>query len=542
MSEIIKHKKNSDLEVEARQALQPCLFGRVGILIGAGFLVIMAGIVIPIPEFSRIIDIGWIITVCLSAAVLMLAVIAKNLSELSGFASFVVSITLLRLGLAVASVKSIIVYQWAGSLVEKTGALLLMDNLSLYAVVLPVAVLGVVVMIFMATGGVIRKTSKYVSDTLPFKYISAEADFNASVISESQAADIKGKIKSEADFFLSMSAAGKFLRFDALVNVVIILSSCLGILASHASSEMGRSIIEDGTLEVNVMLTLGLFVVLFIPALILAFSSNSVVNKKNLRPVFVDEVADGIVSENKEGRVASDTFQNNEFELLNPNFVEISNAIKGGGKLDVVEKLPEGVVEDFMPDSNDDINNIKGDIIDSQDGGEEISSGILDLILSECQGSLATALLCSESVDLLAVSTAVNICVELADRGKKCLLIDADTSRNAVYKVFDIDPKSGSGPFDSCVDDLAVWSVGSECKEIGSDLTKKISEVGGDFDCIIIYAPRIEDSHYYGKLAGFVNVAAFATGGSKTQAGYIYQLKELLASVDCKCIVQDTLS
>jgi hypothetical protein len=153
-----------------------------------------------------------------------------------------------------------------------------------------------------------------------------------------------------------------------------------------------------------------------------------------------------------------------------------------------------------------------------------------------------TALLCSESVKLLPVTTAVKIAVELTDREKKCLLIDADTTRDAVYKVFDIEPNLAAGPVDCCIDNLSIWAVSNESKTIGSDLTGKISEVGSDYDCVMIYAPRVEDSNYYGKLAGFVSVAGFAIGNPDSEEKYILQLKGLLASVDCKCIVRESLA
>lgn len=521
MSEIVKYKNASNIEADARRALQPGVFGRAHVLIGLGLLVIMAGIIIPVPEgFSKLFDIGWIVTICLSIGVLGLSVMAKNLSELSGFASFVVTICLVKLGFAVASVKSIIVYQSAGSFIEKIGSFLLLDNLSVYAIVIPVAVLGGVVMVFMATGGVIRKTAKYASDTLPFKYISAEADLNASVINESQAVDIKGKIKSEAVFFLSMSAAGRFLQFGAVVNLLIIAAALLGILRSHASSGMGGGIVGDGAVEVDVMLTLGLLVVTFLPGVVLAFSCSSVVNKKNLRPVFIDRIPDGNGGE----------IEDNEFELLNPDFIEISNGVTDGRRLDVIgeaELVEVNSVEDIFEDA----------------GGGDGCGVILDLILSESLGGRVVSLLCSERVDLLGVTSAVNICVQLAEGGKKCLLIDADAKRGAVYKVFDINVGCDAvRPFDSCVDGLAVWSVEDGCHEIGNDLVEKISDVEGDYDCVVIYAPRIQDSDYYGKLAGLINVAGFAVGqGDDNGEKYIMQLKGLFASVDCRCVVRDTL-
>ncbi|MBW8014770.1 MAG: hypothetical protein FVQ82_01165 [Planctomycetes bacterium] len=532
MSEIVTYKSDSTVETEARRAMEPCLLARGLVLFGVSSLVIIAAIAVPIPEsFLGLLDAGWILTVCLSAAILTLSIMAKNLSELSGFASFVISITLMRLGFAVASAKSIIIHQSAGSLIEKTGSLLMLENLSLYAVVIPVAILAGVVMIFMATNVVIKKTSKYTTDTLPFKYISAEADLNASVINESQAAEIKGKIQAEAKFYISMATTGKFLRFDAVINVLIVGCGALVILKSHAAKGVSGSVVGDGAVEVGIMLALGLWAVVFLPAIVLAFSSGSVVNKKNMHAD--SGIAVGAAGNDNNQTETVDS-EENEFELLNPDFVDVSSQVGNGRRLDIAD--------DFADNSDYNIESKNKDIANEVTEGEDMYADIAELIMAECQNGPVTALLCSESVELLPVTTAVKIAVELTDREKKCLLIDADTARDAVYKVFDIAPDSGAEPVDSCIENLSVWAVCNESKTIGNDLAAKINKVGGDYDCIIIYAPRIEDSNFYGKLAGFVSVAGFATGSNDNDEKYILQLKGLLASVDCKCIVRESLA
>lgn len=536
MSEIVTYKSDSSVEAKARRALEPSMLARGQVLFVASLLVIIAAIAIPVSEsFSALLDTGWILTVCLSTAILILSMMAKNLSELSGFASFIVSITLIRLGFAVTSAKSIIIHQSAGSFIEKTGSLLMLENISLYAVVIPVMVLAGVVMIFMATSSVIKKTSKYATDILPFKYISAEADLNALVISQSQAVEIKDKIKTEAKFYVSMATAGRFLRFDAVINVLIVSCSALGILKSHAAKGVGggigSSVVGDGAVEVGIMLAVGLWAVIFLPAIVLAISSGSVVNKKNLH---VGTGSKAEATGDNTNKIEVIDPEDDEFELLNPDFADVSSRIENGRRLDIVDDFADNPTRYIEPANED--------IVDEVTEGENMYADIAELVIKQSQNGPVTALLCSESVELLPVTTAVKIAVELTDRGKTCLLIDADTARDAVYKVFDIEPDSVAGPVDCCIDNLSVWAVSNESKTIGSDLAGKISEVGSDYDCVMIYAPRVEDSNYYGKLAGFVSVAGFAIGNPVSEEKYILQLKSLLASIDCKCIVRESLA
>lgn len=531
MSEIVTYKSDPDIETDARCVLEPALLARGQVLFITGLLVAIAAVIIPIPEsFSGLLDFGWILIFCLSAAILMLSMMAKNLSELSGFASFVISITLIRLGIAVASVNSILRYESAGTIIEKTGSLLPMQNLSLYVVVIPVAVFAGVVIIFISTGTVIKKTSQYAADTLTFKYISAEADLNASLISRQQADKIKNKIKTEARFYVSMTTVGKFLRLDAVVNILIVGSAALGIIRSHAEKTVAGSIVADGAIEVSTMLTLGLWAVVFLPAIVLALSSSSVIGKKNIH---TDSSPNNDYGNNVNEDAQIDP-EDDRFELLNPDFADVAGRIENTRILDITEGFTDNPVENVYSTNED---------IDEQGTqGEDMYADIANLVMTECKNGPVTALLCSESVELLPVTTAVKIAVELTERGKKCLLIDADTTRNAVYKVFDIDTIEAAEPFKCCVDGLYVWAVSNDCKTTGADLAEKISAVGSNYDCVIIYAPRIEDSNYYGKLAGFVSVAGFATGDITSEEKYILQFKGLLASVDCKCIVRETLA
>ena len=84
MSEIVTYKSDSNAEAKARRALEPSMLARGQVLFVACLLVIIAAIALPVPEsFFGLLDAGWILTVCLSAAILMLSMMAKNLAELA---------------------------------------------------------------------------------------------------------------------------------------------------------------------------------------------------------------------------------------------------------------------------------------------------------------------------------------------------------------------------------------------------------------------------------------------------------------------------
>lgn len=522
---MIKNDNTSGFEADAEQIVAPAALARAQILFAAAVVVIIAGVILPFPEsYSLLLDGLWVLTLCLSAAIVMISVLAKSLSELSGFPAFVVISTLLRLGVAVASAKSIMLTQSAGKIIEKTGYSLIIDNASVFALVIPVLMIAAVVLIFMATAQIAAKAAKFASDTLAFKFISVQADLNAGVIDQLQADEIKNTIRSQGRFYLSMAATARFIRFDGVLSFLVVSAAMLGSLTFNATNSHSAG----GMMEVSIALALGMAAVVFIPAVSLAFCCGIIVNKKNLKPAdSLDEdqtQSDEAIYEKRSKPV--------EIEILNPDFVEVAEQVRSGGVLDIIENIEINPLDDL-------------EISETQnhqqaEEGSDVSGEIDRLIMSQAEEGRVVALLGSESVSLLPVTIGVNIAAELAENGKKTLLIDADATRNAVFKVFDIQEVNPDKPVESFIENLSVWSVAADAKAAGIDLADKIAGAENDFDCIVIYAPNIEDSNYYGKLAGLINAACLATG--KEGGQYIIQLKELFASTDCKCIVKEFFS
>jgi len=519
---MIKNDNSKTLDSAGVLDIAPAALGRAQVLFAASVIVIIVGLMIPLPQNKTLLLDGiWILTLCLSGGVVMVSLAAKSLSEVSGFPSFVVLTTLVRLAVGVMSVKSIMLIQTAGKIIEKTGDLLVADNASVFAMVIPAVMIAAVILIFFATSQITKKASLYTSDTVTFKFISVEADLNAGVIDQFQADKIRNSIRTDGRFFLSMAAVARFIRFDGVLSIFIVSAAMLGAVTFNAAnSQAGGS-----SMQVGITLALGMTAMVFLPAVIIAVCCGVVVNKDNLKSV------DSIEEDGNEEFDKGVRSKPVDIEILNPDFAEVAQQVSSGGKLDIIENIDIRELadpEDYV-------------IEDESDDDADVSAGIDELIISRAEKGRVIALLGCESVSGLPVTAAVNVSAKLAESGKKTLLIDADVKRNAVYKVFDIQGNESKSPLESCIENLFVWSVDENAKAAGLDIADKIAKTENDFECIIIYAPTISESDYYGNLAGLVNIAGFATTAAGHQS-YILQLSELLTSADCRCMLKKTLA
>lgn len=503
---MVDNKKQNKTAGVSDPGFSPVVAGRAHFLFCGAFVVTIIAIVLPLPsDLLGVIDGLWILCLCMTAAILMLSMVAKDISDLSGFASMLILTAMLRLAVAIVSAKSIIMTQAAGSLIEKIGYLFNFSSGVAAGSVIPFALAAGVSVIFLITREVFRHSSKYAADTLSFKYVSADADLNAGIINESQAVEIKEKIAGQAKFYLSIATAVKFIRFEAVFSILIVALALVGSLTFVS----GNSAAGGAAMEVNLALTLGITVVIFIPAIVMAFACRAVMGKKNLSTdKDFKATQSAAMTQN-----ASEQAYNEKMELLNPDFAEVAQRVFAKKiKVKDVSKAAEKT---------------------------GLQKNAANAVLEQLNQRPLTVLLGSESVKSLPVTEAVNIAVKAAESGKKCLLIDADIERNAVCKVFDIEfCKEADKPVESCIENLSVWSVDTDAGWVGIDLSGKIVKAADMFDCTVVYAPKIIDGEYYGKLAGLVNVALLAVDGYEQSGGqYIHQLKELLESTDCRCIL-----
>jgi hypothetical protein len=96
-------------------------------------------------------------------------------------------------------------------------------------------------------------------------------------------------------------------------------------------------------------------------------------------------------------------------------------------------------------------------------------------------------LLAADTPADLPVTVAVNVAIRLAQRHKKVLLVDTDTARHALARVFDMDPQTLlKKAMPTCFEKLSVCNVPAEKLQ---KLMQK-TEILRHFDVTLMYAPN----------------------------------------------------
>ena len=136
------------------------------------------------------------------------------------------------------------------------------------------------------------------------------------------------------------------------------------------------------------------------------------------------------------------------------------------------------------------------------------------------------------------VTVPVNVAVHLARKGQKCLLIDLDTERDAISKVFEVDSSRGeSGAVSTNVSGLWLWPGRYFTTDSGKTDITGLKDViyasAGQYDRLIIYAPNIRQLTDTSELAGCVDSAMLFGADEHIQSSSIIDFRELLTRHNC---------
>src|SRR5690606_36362421 len=116
----------------------------------------------------------------------------------------------------------------AGMLLVGGGQRLAVDSLPAH--LRPVIHLTIINFIVSTKGAgrIAEGGARFTLDAMPGKQMAIDADLNAGLIGEEEARRRRGEVAQEADFFGSMDGASKFVRGDAIADLLIMVINVIG--------------------------------------------------------------------------------------------------------------------------------------------------------------------------------------------------------------------------------------------------------------------------------------------------------------------------
>jgi flagellar biosynthesis protein FlhA len=244
------------------------------VVLAVAVVAIVTMLILPLP--TLLLDV--LITVDISTSVLILLLTLYTIQplELSVFPSLLLIVTLFRLALNVSASRLILLHANAGEVISAFGNFVVGGNYVVGVVVFLILVVIQFVVITNGAGRVAEVAARFTLDAMPGKQMAIDADLNAGLINEGEARKRRADIQRQADFYGAMDGASKFVRGDAIAQIVIILVNILGGFAIGVLQQ-GMQITE--ALQTFTLLTVGDGLVSEIPALLVSTATGIIVTR-----------------------------------------------------------------------------------------------------------------------------------------------------------------------------------------------------------------------------------------------------------------------
>jgi len=455
--------------------LQEAIHYRLDAVFAAAALTVLAGLLIPMPLLM--LDIVWVFSVFLAAAVVAVCLAAANCQELGGFGFLVGAMNLLRICLIAMTVRKILLEQTAGMVIGLIGRVVLGTGVITAAILAVLMVLLSFWMILLFARQIRRSVHRYSQEILPVKRAGLQADLSLNVISRQQAKSVLDKIKTEMRFFGSMGSISVLMQCEAAAAVVMTLLA-LGIKVFSDALAGGYNV---QLLETVASQAAGLAIISLLPAVSSAWSCAGLLQKEALCL--------------KKDQTEQDTHghtialpgtdkQTEQTELLNPDFMEQARK---------APPLRENIV-DFEPAAPAEVlKTIDCPVrrltwTDSRDYYRQLTDLAAALKPQPQQAILLTSLPGTS----LGVQAAVNTAIGLAEKNFRVLLIDAQPKRRAAARAFDLnEAKTVISPQPTCIANISVFTAGDMEIQAACRIETALQELAGQYDIFLIYGPHM---------------------------------------------------
>jgi len=459
-------------------------------------LSLLGGLLAPIG--AQLLDVLWVLSVCLGGAIVLIGFSAKETGELSSFPLLLVGGSWLRIALTAAAARLIFLGGTGGVIIESIGGAIGSGGTIWMMVITPVAAIAAGLVVYGATRRIMKASLSFAFDTMPLKKISIETELNAGIIDSDKAASLKDKIASETQFYLNMAGVTKLLRCDAAVAVLVVIVTGAGQMAIMAIGRMNAG--GEVLTQTYVSLAAGVAILALGPAVLTSAAAAHLLGKSSLS-------LGGADSAEQRSRtikiVSQESGRREKVELLNPDFVEVGPRSGSPAGVEVKNKPSDENIASFEPVSRAGKGQSKSiRCIEKYNSIEDYYNDIARRI-ENLPGEQKAVLFGAASVEELPVTVAVNVAINISKKGRRCLLIDADAERNAIAKVFELGADQiKDRAAETCIENLSIRSGGDLA---GADIRmakERIQTIAKGYDRVIIYAPNMHSAGMGEVLSG----------------------------------------
>lgn len=247
--------------------------------LGLGVTAIIAMLILPMPAW--LLDIGLALSITASVLILMTALFIEKPLQLSSFPTILLIVTMLRLGLNLASTRLILSHghegpHAAGGVIAAFGEFLMGGTAIIGITIFIILVVINFIVITKGAGRIAEVGARFSLDAMPGKQMAIDADLNAGMINETQARERRTEIEAESGFYGAMDGASKFVKGDAIAGLLI---TAINIIMGLIIGVFIHDVAFGEAFETYTLLTVGDGLVSQIPALIVSTAAGLLVSK-----------------------------------------------------------------------------------------------------------------------------------------------------------------------------------------------------------------------------------------------------------------------
>lgn len=244
-----------------------------------GVVAIIAMLILPMPGW--LLDVGLALSITASVLILMTALFIDKPLQLSSFPTILLIVTMLRLGLNLASTRLILGHghegaHAAGGVIAAFGEFLIGGETVIGLTVFMILIVINFVVITKGAGRIAEVGARFSLDAMPGKQMAIDADLSAGMITEIEARERRAEIEAESGFYGAMDGASKFVKGDAVAALLI---TGINIVVGLIVGVVIHGVPFGDAFHTYTMLTVGEGLVSQIPALIVSTAAGLLVSK-----------------------------------------------------------------------------------------------------------------------------------------------------------------------------------------------------------------------------------------------------------------------
>ncbi|MDX1919865.1 MAG: flagellar biosynthesis protein FlhA [Candidatus Caenarcaniphilales bacterium] len=200
--------------------------GLSDIILALGIFAVMAIIIVPLPAF--LLDLFICFNIAISIILLGTSLFLNRPIDLAILPTAILTATLFRLSLNIASTRMILSYGYAGEVIETFGKVIAGGNVAVGVILFIVITIVQFMVITKGAERIAEVSARFALDAMPGKQMAIDGELNSGLITPEVAQVRRKELERESSLFGSMDGASKFVKGDAIAGIIMTIVNMIG--------------------------------------------------------------------------------------------------------------------------------------------------------------------------------------------------------------------------------------------------------------------------------------------------------------------------